>query len=275
MRPAVVRVSTLSAVGTGIVVGDDRILTNAHVVEGSTSVKIDSQSGSDTGSVIASDPVLDVALIRAPTGNIPPVTFADGSTLRAGQRLLALGYALDLPGEPSTTAGVFSALRSIDNVDYIQTDTPINPGNSGGPLFTQCGEVAGINTFALRDRTTEIQNVGFAIDGALLKRAVRDIEAGVYVARPTPAPVAPPTASTLTKALHVGDPVIVVGLGEPDCLRIREQPTNRGKQLACESDGTKAIVQEGPVEADTFTWWRIAGDGFHGWAVSTWLSREQ
>jgi hypothetical protein len=71
--------------------------------------------------------------------------------------------------------------------------------------------------------------------------------------------------------LQVGDQVVVIGLGDPDCLRVREQPTQQGKQLGCEYDGTKAIVQEGPVEAETFTWWRIAGDGFNGWAAGTWL----
>ena len=71
--------------------------------------------------------------------------------------------------------------------------------------------------------------------------------------------------------LQVGDQVVVIGLGESDCLRIREQPTQQGKQLNCVPDGTKAIVQEGPTEAETFTWWRIAGDGFNGWAAGTWL----
>ncbi len=71
--------------------------------------------------------------------------------------------------------------------------------------------------------------------------------------------------------LQVGDQVVVIGLGDPDCLRIRERPTQQGKQLNCVYDGTKAIVQEGPAEAETFTWWRIAGDGFNGWAAGTWL----
>lgn len=71
--------------------------------------------------------------------------------------------------------------------------------------------------------------------------------------------------------LQVGDQVLVIGLGDPDCLRIRDQATQQGKQLNCMPDGTKAIVQEGPIEAETFTWWRIAGDGFNGWAAGTWL----
>jgi hypothetical protein len=80
-----------------------------------------------------------------------------------------------------------------------------------------------------------------------------------------------PAVPGIAWPLQVGDQVIVIGLGDPDCLRIREQPTQQGKQLGCEYDGTKAIVQEGPVEAETFTWWRIAGDGFNGWAAGTWL----
>jgi hypothetical protein len=71
--------------------------------------------------------------------------------------------------------------------------------------------------------------------------------------------------------LQVGDQVVVIGLGEPDCLRIRDAATQEGKQLNCMPDGTTAIVQEGPIEAETFIWWRIAGDGFNGWAAGTWL----
>jgi hypothetical protein len=71
--------------------------------------------------------------------------------------------------------------------------------------------------------------------------------------------------------LQVGDQVVVIGLGEEDCLRVRDLPTQQGKQLNCVPNGTKAIVQEGPTGAETFTWWRIAGDGFNGWSAGTWL----
>jgi len=71
--------------------------------------------------------------------------------------------------------------------------------------------------------------------------------------------------------LGVGDSVVMIGLGEGDCLRIREQPTQQGKQLACMPDGTTAIIQEGPVDAETITWWRISGEGFSGWAAGRWL----
>jgi hypothetical protein len=83
-----------------------------------------------------------------------------------------------------------------------------------------------------------------------------------------------PNVPGINWPLQSGDAVIAIGLGENDCLRVREQPTQQGKQLGCIPDGTRAIVQEGPIEAETFTWWRIAGNGFNGWSVSTWLRLE-
>ena len=75
--------------------------------------------------------------------------------------------------------------------------------------------------------------------------------------------------------LEVGDQIVVIGLGEGDCLRIRELPSQQGKQLQCVPDGTKAIVQEGPVDAETFRWWRVSGEfaggGFNGWAAGKWM----
>ena len=76
--------------------------------------------------------------------------------------------------------------------------------------------------------------------------------------------------------LQIGDQVVIIGVGEGDCLRTREQPTQQAKQTSCQPDGSKAIVQEGPVQAETFTWWRVsgqdaAGNGFGGWAAGRWL----
>jgi hypothetical protein len=74
--------------------------------------------------------------------------------------------------------------------------------------------------------------------------------------------------------LQPGDRVVVIGLGENDCLSIRKDPSQQGERLNCMPDGTRAIVQEGPTEAETFTWWKIAGDGFNGWAANNWLRLE-
>ncbi len=260
VRQSVVRISTDAAVGTGIVVAENQILTNAHVVEDNENVSVQRQDGAEDGTVVGIDNVIDLALIQVATHALPSVTFADPSSLKSGQRLLAIGYALDLPGEPSTTAGIFSALREIDGVHYVQTDAPINPGNSGGPLFTQCGEVVGLNTLGNR------AGVGFAIGSSELRAANRDL-----VSQPPKAK--PPASADSLQPFGIGDQVLVTGLGDTDCLRIREEPTSRGKQLNCKYDGIRAVVQEGPVDAETFTWWRIAGDGFNGWAVAQYLRR--
>lgn len=74
--------------------------------------------------------------------------------------------------------------------------------------------------------------------------------------------------------LEVGDAVLIIGLGEGDCLRIRDQPSQNAKPTICMPDGTRAVIQEGPVDAETFTWWRIAGDAFNGWAAGRWLRLE-
>jgi hypothetical protein len=70
--------------------------------------------------------------------------------------------------------------------------------------------------------------------------------------------------------LQEGDRVLFIGLGE-ECLSIREQPSIAAARTICMPDGTEAIILEGPVEAEGYTWWRVAGDGFNGWAVSVYM----
>ena len=72
--------------------------------------------------------------------------------------------------------------------------------------------------------------------------------------------------------LEIGDAVVLIGIGEGECLNIRDQPTQQSvPAIDCRPDGTEAIIQEGPIEAETITWWRIAGEGFAGWAAGTYM----
>lgn len=155
--------------GTGsgfIISADGKVLTNAHVVEGTNSVEVTLQDGRTLkGNVIGADSVTDVAAIQLEGENFPTIPFGDSSKLTPGQWAIAIGNPLGL--DHTVTAGIISALgRSSSEVGipdkrvrFIQTDAAINPGNSGGPLLNDRGQVIGINT-AIR---ANAQGLGFAI----------------------------------------------------------------------------------------------------------------
>jgi len=161
------------ASGTGVVLtADGEILTNAHVVEGATkvSVRFAGETEPRTATVLASDPGNDLALLKIDATNLKPATFAQPGTIRIGDQVIAIGYALALDGGPSVTSGIISALKRTIITEsgalngLIQTDAAISSGNSGGPLVNLRGEVVGINTAVARsDVNQAANNVGFSI----------------------------------------------------------------------------------------------------------------
>ena len=161
------------ASGTGVVLtSDGEILTNAHVVEGATkvSVRFAGETEPRTATVLASDPGNDLALLKIVATNLKPATFAQPGTIRIGDQVIAIGYALALDGGPSVTSGIISALKRTIITEsgalngLIQTDAAISSGNSGGPLVNLRGEVVGINTAVARsDDNQAANNVGFSI----------------------------------------------------------------------------------------------------------------
>ena len=161
------------ATGTGVVLtSDGEILTNAHVVAGSTSVSVRFAGETEprTATVLASDPGNDMALLKIEATNLKPATFAQPGTIRIGDQVIAIGYALALDGGPSVTSGIISALKRTIITEsgalngLIQTDAAISSGNSGGPLVNLRGEVVGINTAVARsDVNQAANNVGFSI----------------------------------------------------------------------------------------------------------------
>ena len=152
---ASVRVRTRRGQGAGsasVLTADGFLLTSAHVVEGAAHADVSFADGSEvTADVIGSDPLSDLAVLRA-RGAVPaPVTLGDAAALRVGQLVVALGNPLGFAG--TVTAGIVSALgrslptragRVVDEV--IQTDATLNPGNSGGALADSAGRVVGVNT---------------------------------------------------------------------------------------------------------------------------------
>lgn len=164
------------SIGTGVITTDDgEILTNAHVVDGATEIRVRLAGETEPreASLLAVDVGNDLALLRVAGDDFVPATFAEPDSVRIGDEVVAIGFALDLDGAPSVTLGIVSALeRTIQTANgaldgLIQTDAAISSGNSGGPLVNALGEVVGINTAVARsDSTTAASNIGFAISGA-------------------------------------------------------------------------------------------------------------
>jgi serine protease Do len=187
--PAVVKISTPSGLGSGVIIDKDgHAITNAHVVQGEQKLKatvwFPQSDGTlkrveiDKVELIAVNNHLDLALVKIPPTKEGDFLFAPvqkEEQLDIGQSVFAIGNPLGL--ERTLTQGVISTTqRSFDGLTYIQTDCPINPGNSGGPLFNTRGEVIGITNMGIRGG----ESLGFAIPARYVKDFVRTREAFTY-----------------------------------------------------------------------------------------------
>jgi S1-C subfamily serine protease len=153
--------------GSGFIISSDgRLITNAHVISGTDTVKVTLKDGRTfQGEVVGVDSVTDVAVVKIDAKDLPTVPIGSAEKLIPGEWAIAIGNPLGL--DNTVTVGIISALdRSSSQVgvpekrvSFIQTDAAINPGNSGGPLLNAKGEVIGINT-AIR---AGAQGLGFAI----------------------------------------------------------------------------------------------------------------
>lgn len=152
------------SLGSGVVIDrEGYILTNNHVVEKASSIKVKlSDEKEYDAKIIGRDPKTDIALIKIDVNHdLPSATFADSDKLEVGDWVVAIGNPFGL--EHTVTAGIVSAKGRVIGAgpydDFIQTDASINPGNSGGPLLNLKGEVVGINTAIISSG----QGIGFAI----------------------------------------------------------------------------------------------------------------
>ncbi|MFC5219531.1 S1C family serine protease [Streptomyces coerulescens] len=183
--PSVVSVRTDDGQGSGFVFDErGRILTNAHVVAGSSHVRVELQDGRRlSAEVIGDDPAHDVAVLEPETSRgLRAAELATGTRPAVGDTVLAIGSPLGLSG--TVTSGIVSALdRSVRLGDdggqrrALQTDASINPGNSGGPLVDDAGRVIGINTAiaTLDQQRAGSIGIGFAIPVADAATAARTI----------------------------------------------------------------------------------------------------
>jgi 2-alkenal reductase len=181
--------------GSGVIITEDGyILTNNHVVEGTKTLSVILNDGTEhPAELVSRDVFADLAVLKI-EGNVPGVaTIGNSDNLKPGETVIAIGSPLGT-FRNSVTVGVISATgRSIDTgegytiEDLIQTDAAINQGNSGGPLLNLAGEVIGINTLVIRGSGISITNaeaLGFAIPSNTASMIAQHIIDKGYFARP-------------------------------------------------------------------------------------------
>jgi serine protease Do len=167
---------TVRSLGSGVIVSQDGyILTNSHVVEKATELRVLLKDGKDfEAEVIGTDPPTDVAVIKIDADDLPVAVMGDSRNVSVGQWVIAVGNPFQL--SHTVTAGIISATgRSsvglAEYEDFIQTDASINPGNSGGALADLNGNVVGINT-AIASPSGGNIGIGFAIPINMAKQVM-------------------------------------------------------------------------------------------------------
>lgn len=213
MKTGVVRISTNSGSGTGVIFetsGDGRafVLTNYHVVDDAYRIEVQITDGSRYSATLQGyDAYKDLAVLEICCSRFRSLRFKDATTLKAGSEVVAIGYPLGLFGEATVTRGIVSAIRYDSNHKawVIQTDAPINPGNSGGPLLSPTGDVIGINTYSVDWSSTgrPVDGVGFAISEQSIKGILQDLRRGVRVEPPKSTVTPTPTATATPRPIPV------------------------------------------------------------------------
>ena len=174
------------SLGSGFIISSDgHIVTNNHVVDDATEVRVKLSDGRElSAKIVGRDAKTDLALLKVEATGLPVIPVGDSAQLQVGEPVMAIGNPFGL--EQTVTSGIVSATgRVIGNGpydDYIQTDASINPGNSGGPLINAHGQAVGINT-AIFSRSGGSVGIGFAIPVNLAKPVVAQLAASGHVVR--------------------------------------------------------------------------------------------
>ena len=191
VNPSVVNINVYSnqsvspiGSGTGIVMtADGYIITNAHVVNGGTSVNVVFHDGENLrGTIIGADETTDLAVVKVEAQNLVAAEFGDSNVLKVGERIVAIGNAGGLSS--TMTQGIISGLdrdlgAGARSLKLIQVDAAINPGNSGGPLINRFGQVIGINSSKIAD--VDFEGIGFSIPISEALPIIEDIIQNGYV----------------------------------------------------------------------------------------------
>ena len=196
VKPAVVYIETDAGTGSGMVISSDGfVLTNAHVVQNSTTAKITLSGGNTySASIVGRDENIDLAVLKINAQNLAKVEFGDSGTTNQGDEVFTLGYPFGIKGDVSFKEGTIS--RKIINGahTYLETSAEIHPGNSGGPLVNAEGNVIGVNSASFGQSIKGVsvgETIKFAIPINVAKNLIPDLKAGRQVVAPkTEAPVA-------------------------------------------------------------------------------------
>jgi S1-C subfamily serine protease len=258
------------AAGTGMVLTSaGLVLTNNHVVQGSTSIRVTIPSSGRTysASVVGVDPTDDVALIQVQgVSNLKTVTLADSSTLSVGEQVVALGNAFGQGGSPQVTQGSITALdQSITASDggsserlngLIETDAPISPGDSGGALANAAGQVVGMITAGESNGPDQTADAGYAITSSRALGVVNQIlsgqSGGDILIGPTPylgvAVTDTPSGPTVLGVAQ-GSPAASIGLARGDVIT-----SIGGVSIQSASDVGPALWSHKPGDRVEVTW---------------------
>ncbi len=166
--------------GSGIIMSPDGyILTNNHVVDGASDVRVTLADKREfKAKIVGTDPKSDIAVLKIDATSLPCITVGDSSKVQVGDYALAVGDPFGV-GQ-TVTMGIVSAtgrshLGIEDYEDFIQTDAPINPGNSGGALVNDRGELIGVNTAIIAHGSEGNQGIGFAIPVNMARNVMEQI----------------------------------------------------------------------------------------------------
>jgi len=205
--PEGARPQAAQALGSGFIIdAEGHVVTNNHVVEGASSVKVTLDDGRELpAKIVGRDPRTDLALLKVDAGApLPFLKLGNSDKARPGDWVVALGNPYGLGG--TVTAGIVSArgrdIHSGPYDDFLQIDAAINRGNSGGPLFALDGSVIGVNTAIFSPSGGSI-GIGFAIPSNLVHQVVAQLKENGHVERGFLGAMTQPVDATMAQALNL------------------------------------------------------------------------
>ncbi len=178
--PAVISINSGRNQGAGVIIASDGlVVTNKHVIQGASSVVVKTEDGSQYQANLVSLGGMnrDLAFLKINSNRtFPFVRLGDSSSVRVGQRVLAIGSPFGLDG--TLTTGIVSRIDKTRNM--IQTDAAINPGNSGGPLLNTRGELIGINRSIVNPVGASSAGISFAVPVNVVKQEIASISRNTF-----------------------------------------------------------------------------------------------